>query len=224
MPPLDPPPHAHRIAELLRRQTEPRVQLWAWPGAGAGEALAAFTLEEGRRAATVEDSPQGFVRRSPEVRWLVWTRQEPALAEFVERVAPPGVRFLYWSRERSPEAAGQPLAIIPPAELLLSEAEVGELVERHTAGGHGAELVRRLWLASDGWYQPLELALTAGAGSRRLEPTAEGLVGVPAVGTFLRQEVVAPLPEPVQELLLELAGGEGLAESFWPCATCCPTR
>ncbi len=213
MPPLDPPPHTHRIVDLLRRQTEARVQLWAWPGAGASEALAAFAQEEGRRAASVDDSPQGFVRRSPEVRWLLWARQEPPPADFLERVAPPGVRFLFWGPERPPAAEGARAAVIPPHELLLSEAEVGAVVERHTAGGHGSELVRRLWLATDGWWRPLALALSA--GSRRLEPTAEGLAVVPAVAGFLRQEVVAPLPPEAQELLLELAGGEMLDEGFW---------
>lgn len=209
----DSPPQARRVLERVRQHSGARIQLWGWPGTGARRILLALAQEEGRKATVLEPTPQGFVRRGPEVRWLLWARQEPPDEEIVERFQAPGVRLVY-VRDRRDRALGI-AAVLPPEELLLTEAEVAELADRLTVGAVSAENVRRLWLASDGWLTPLELALAAGAGSRRLEASAEGLLAIPAVTAFLRGEVFERLPAELASLLLELSAAEDASPELW---------
>src|SRR6185312_16876934 len=197
---------------------------------GATAVVEAFLARQGRRArglplAMLETGTgEAALRETLEaaheegVRWIVAAGEPPAerLAA-AERWLTPGQRLIFVAGRRFPSAI--PLDVVPPQELLLDLEEVASLYLLVTGGQPSPPVARVLWEATDGWYRPLRLALEA-AGAAGLEGAgAEALLDRPAVGRFLRQEVLDALPREEGDLLLDAPAerpdeGEG-ADDAW---------
>lgn len=205
-------PQQDRLLRRLESLETPLVQVWGWPGSGKSALLQALIDRQTPRArglslAELEDG--GSVRevvenaRGQGVRWLV------ALGATRDRLAEtarwlhPGQRLLFagecrWERP----AVG--FSALPPQELLLNPGEVATLWHLLTGEVPSPEAARSLWMASDGWYRPLRLALeaTGGLGLDSVDP--EGLLEVAPVRFFLRHEVLDAFGDDQQRLLEEI--------------------
>lgn len=218
VPDIAPPPHAERLIGRLRKLTHPLIQLWAWPGSGQRNLLRLLAREvaaedPARGAGTALARSLGKRERSS---WLIWDSLGAPPWSLVE-VARTGAgrQLLFTGRMRWFLSKENVVQHLRPGELLLTEAEVAQLVRDVVPGVTSQEVIRRLWLATEGWLRPLELALAAGAAKGRPEPTAEALLQVPAMMDFFREQVLGPMPPPFPDLLLELSAGETLDPGFW---------
>lgn len=206
------PPHVPRLLDHLRGLRGPLVQVWGWPGSGRRSLLDALAAAEGDRVARMDAGSLEEAPRPPQgARWTILRDYRGEDLSALLAGFGPDRALVLTTRERLP----LPGSVISPAELRLTEREVAAVVEPRSVGGGPPDLARRLRGATDGWLWPLRLALSGPVSSHLVEPTAERLVARPAVASFLRHEVLAPLPAAMKELLLELSVGLTLDPELW---------
>src|SRR6202023_1155038 len=147
-------------------------------------------------------------------------------AEYLDDLAGwlrPGQQLVFATRRRL-RAGLLAVALLPPQELLLTVPEVARLWYLVCGKQPGAGTAEALWLASDGWFQPLRLALEATGGAGLEVATAEQLLELSPVRLFLRHEVLDALPATERELLLAAprerpaGGGRGRRREAGPAA------
>jgi len=205
-------PHQDRLLRRIESLETPLVQVWGWPGSGKSALLQAFLEQRGSAArglslGELEDEPalREVVEkaRGEGVRWLV------ALGESRERLAEmarwlhPG-QHLVFAGERRWEDAPLGVSALPPQEMLLSPGEVATLWHLLTGEVPSPEAARALWMASDGWYRPLRLAIEATGGMGLDSTDPDGLLEIAPVRFFLRHEVVDAFGEEQRTLLEEI--------------------
>jgi len=203
------PPHLARLLRRLRAFEDPLIEVWGWPGSGRSALLAALLAAEGERAAGLalgdlaqdDGLRQALARaRAGGARWLV----APACpAERIAQVARwllPGERLVFATARRVRAPAGLAMSVLSPQELLLDAEEAATLWYLLT--GTAPEASAALHATTDGWYRPLRLALEATGGGGLAGASAEALLEIPAVRSFLRHEVIAALAPPEREALL----------------------
>ncbi|HEX6862221.1 MAG TPA: BTAD domain-containing putative transcriptional regulator, partial [Thermoanaerobaculia bacterium] len=137
------------------------------------------------------------------VRWLVALGEKRERLEEMARWLAPGQRLVFAGESRWEEAP-LTVSVLPPQEMLLSPDEVATLWHLETGEVPSPEAARALWMASDGWYRPLRLAIeaTGGAGLDSVDP--EGLLEIAPVRFFLRHEVLEAFGEDQRKLLEEI--------------------
>ena len=221
-------PQIDRLLARIESLDAPLVQVWGWPGSGRTAALEALLARHGRRATglplaavTSGEALREALAAAHEVgvRWLV-ASGGPAGERMgeAERWLFPGQRLVFASDRRSDPGA-LPVAIVSPQELLLTPGEIAGLWHLLTGGDLPSTGARSLREATDGWYQPLRLAIESTGGAELAEAGPEALLEIPSVRLFLRHEVLAAFTDEDRDLLFEapearpMAGGAG--EDAW---------
>lgn len=201
-------PHRERLLRRIEGCEAPLVQVWGWPGSGKSALLGAFCERQGTGARGLSlgeleaDGLGETVEAAPDARWFVALGgSREALAE-VARWLHPGQHLVFASERRCDEAP-LPVSIVAPQELLLSSGEVRALWHLLTGEVPSSEAANALWLASDGWYQPLRLALEATGGTGLESADPEDLLEISTIRSFLRHEVLDALGEDRLSLLEE---------------------
>lgn len=220
-------PHRKRLLRRIEALETPLVQVWGWPGSGKSSLLRDLLdryRAEARGLSLGELEDEAAIRhaleeaRAGDVRWLIAIGgPEERLAE-AARWLDPGRRLVF-AGERRWDAAALTVSVLPPQEMLMSPGEVASLWHLLTGEVPSPEAAHALWMAGDGWYRPLRLAIeaTGGMGLDGLDP--EGLLEIAPVRFFLRHEVLDSFPEAERQLLAEIpperpaAGEEG--EEGW---------
>jgi DNA-binding SARP family transcriptional activator len=199
-------PQAERLLRRIEGLQLPLVELWGWPGSGTSAVLKALLARHdviGLPLAdlAVEETARAAAAAAAGVRWLVVAGDPGERLSALASWLLPGQQVVFASRRRR---TGGPLAIalLPPQELLLTAAEVARLWHLICGKPPPASTAQALWRASDGWFQPLRLALEATGGTGLEAATAEQLLEIPTVRLFLRHEVLDALPEAAREQLL----------------------
>jgi DNA-binding SARP family transcriptional activator len=204
-------PHLERLTRRLEAIETPLAQVWGWPGTGRSALLRSLLERHGPRALGLAlgdfDDPAAIRRaleaaRADGVLWLVASGDPGERLAEAARWLGPEQRLVFATGRRW---SGAPLAgsILSPQEMLLTSEEIarlwrlltGERLDRETAGS-----LRR---ASDGWYQPLRLAIEATGGAGLEDAGAETLVGLAPVRFFLRHEVLETFPAETLAHLLD---------------------
>ncbi|HEV3073895.1 MAG TPA: hypothetical protein VHB47_05690, partial [Thermoanaerobaculia bacterium] len=202
-------PQAERLLRRIEGLEVPLVELWGWPGSGssavlqallarqdvAGLALADLAPEEPARAALAAATARRLVVAGDPAEYL------DDLASWLR----PGQQLVFATRRRL-RAGLLAVALLPPQELLLTVPEVARLWYLVCGKQPGAGTAETLWRASDGWFQPLRLALEATGGAGLEAATAEQLLELSPVRLFLRHEVLDALQATERELLLAAPG------------------
>jgi DNA-binding SARP family transcriptional activator len=222
-------PQAERLLRRIEGLELPLVELWGWPGSGTSALLRALLARPdviGLPLAdlAVEEAARAAVAAAAGARWLVVAGDPGERLDALASWLVPGQQVVFASRRRR---TGGPLAmaLLPPQELLLTVAETARLWHLVCGEAPAAATAQALWRASDGWFQPLRLALEATGGTGLGAASAEQLLEIPAVRLFLRHEVLDVLPETAREQLLvaprerPLAGERGGHEPRAPAAT-----
>ena len=183
------------------------MQVWGWPGSGksallqalldrhcpAARALSLGEMENGAALREAVEAAQG-------VRWLVAQGEPLDRIGQMARWLPPGRRLVF-AGERRWEEAPLPVSVLAPQEMLLTPGEVATLWHLLTGETPSPDAARALWMASDGWYRPLRLAIeaTGGMGLDSVDP--EVLLEIAPVRFFLRHEVLDAFAEEQRKLL-----------------------
>jgi DNA-binding SARP family transcriptional activator len=205
-------PHQDRLLRRIDSMETPLVQVWGWPGSGKSALLQALLERHGptARGLSLGEMEDGTAlrkavedARAQGVRWLVAQGGPRERLEEMARWLPPGQRLVFASENRWQEAP-LALSVLAPQEMLLAPGEVATLWHLLTGEVPSPEAAEALWMASDGWYRPLRLAIeaTGGAGLDSVDP--EGLLEVAPVRFFLRHEVLEAFGEEQQKLLDEI--------------------
>lgn len=220
-------PHRERLLRRIDSLETPLVQVWGWPGSGKSALLQALLerhASEARGLSLGEIGDSAVLRRSIEearergARWLVAPgAAEERLAE-ASRWLRPGERLVFAAEHRW-ETSPLAISILPPQEMLLGPGEVATLWQLLTGEVPSPEAARTLWMAGDGWYRPLRLALEATGGAGLDGAVPEDLLDIAPVRFFLRHEVLDNFPEEERPLLDGLpadrpAAGEEGAEGW----------
>lgn len=236
-PEIDSAPHLPRLLARLTELAGAVIQIWGWPGTGKRallEVLVANPPQTGgasagpgtaRPLALAEVETEERLRATladPEVaaaRWLVCLQAPETVLAAACRLLRPGQRWVGASNRRlESEDSSLPISVLGPAELLLTEDETRALVG--SSGIHDEALARSLHHLTSGWYTPLRLvagALAAGDLESPADLDVSALAKLPAIESFLRHEVLEPLPPEARSALLALArGGTGEPEALEP--------
>jgi DNA-binding SARP family transcriptional activator len=220
-------PQLDRLLRRIEAADAPLVQVWAWPGSGGPALLDAFLGRQGRDAVGLplaDFADEGAVRQAVEkahaagARWLVASGEPGGRLSEIESWLRPGQRLVFAGPRRWSEAA-LPLSVVAPQELLLTQQEVAALWHLSTGIELDASSARDLRAASDGWFQPLRLALDATGGLGLENAGPEQILEIPPVRFFLRHEVLEAFSEEERDLLLSApderpASGE-VGEDVW---------
>lgn len=179
-----------------------------WGPEACGLSLAVLADREGVARAIAAGRAKGGRRfllpslpRSEEVGWALEALQ-------------PGERLIC-TGDRRHWLDGFAASVVAPQELLLSREEVAVVWQLELGSEPSRAAVEALWAATDGWYEPVRLALGSTLGARLGECDAAALLALPAVRSFIRHEVLGTLPPVELELLLAspeerpAAGAEG---------------
>lgn len=197
-------PHQDRLLRRVESMETPLAQVWGWPGSGKSALLQALLDRHGRdaRGLSLRELEDDAALREAVAgaRWLVAQGQPRERLDEIARWLPPG-KHLVFAGESRWEGASLAVSVLPPQEMLLSPGEVATLWHLLTGEAPSPEAARALWMASDGWYRPLRLAIeaTGGMGLDSVDP--EGLLEVAPVRFFLRHEVLESFGEEQQKLL-----------------------
>jgi DNA-binding SARP family transcriptional activator len=198
-------PQAERLLRRIEGLEVPLVELWGWPGSGSSAVLQALLARQDVAGLALADlgpeEPARAALAAATARRLV-VAGDPA--EYLDDLAGwlrPGQQLVFATRRRL--RAGQlAVALLPPQELLLTVPEVARLWYLVCGKQPGAGTAETLWRASDGWFQPLRLALEATGGAGLETATAEQLLELSPVRLFLRHEVLDALPATERDVLL----------------------
>ncbi len=206
-------PHRERLLRRIEALETPLVQVWGWPGSGKSALLRDLlgrygTEARGLSLGEIEDPAAVRIcveeARAAGVRWLVAIGgPEERLAEAARWLHPS--QRLVFACERRWDMNALTLSVLPPQEMLLSPGEVATLWHLLTGEVPAPEAARALWMAGDGWYRPLRLAIeaTGGMGLENLDP--EGLLEIAPVRFFLRHEVLDTFSETERPQLCEIS-------------------
>jgi len=203
------PPHLERLLRRIQGLEEPMIQVWGWPGSGRSALLAVLLQSSGESAMGLsvgdlaeEREVRKALRAAAErgARFLVASALPAARVSALARWLTPGLQIVFATDRRI--ATPLPSAVLAPQELLLEPAEVAALWHLATGDSLEAQGAACLRAASDGWYEPLRLALEATGGSGLAAGGAAALLAVPAVRSFLRHQVLGTLTEEERDLLL----------------------
>lgn len=220
-------PHQDRLLRRIESLETPLVQVWGWPGSGKSAFLEALLERHGPEArglslGEVEDG--AALRKLVEeaarhgVRWLAALGGSRKRLAEAARWLHPGQRLVF-AAERRWEEAPLALSVLPPQELLLTPGEVAALWHLLTGEVPSPDAARSLWMAGDGWYRPLRLALEATGGMGLESADPEGLLEIAPVRFFLRHEVMDTFAEEHRPLLEEIPfdrpGGGETGEEAW---------
>lgn len=216
-------PHRERLLRRIEALETPLVQVWGWPGSGKSALLRDLLDRHGNEArglslGEIEDPAalRSCVEeaRAAGVRWLIAIGgPEERLAE-AARWLDPSQRLVF-AGERRWNTNALTLSVLPPQEMLLTPGEVATLWHLLTGEVPSPEAARALWMAGDGWYRPLRLAIEATGGMGLENPDPEGLLEIAPVRFFLRHEVLDTFAETERPLLGDVsaerpaAGEEG---------------
>ena len=211
-------PQAERLLRRIEGLEVPLVELWGWPGSGSSAVLQALLARQDVAGLALADlapeEPARAALAAATARRLV-VAGDPA--EYLDDLAGwlrPGQQLVFATRRRL-RAGLLAVALLPPQELLLTVPEVARLWYLVCGKQPGAGTAEALWRASDGWFQPLRLALEATGGAGLEAATAEQLLELSPVRLFLRHEVLDALPATERELLLAAPGERPAAGEEW---------
>jgi DNA-binding SARP family transcriptional activator len=201
-------PHQDRLLRRIDSMETPLVQVWGWPGSGKSALLQALLDRHGSQAQglSLGEMEEGTAFRrmagARGMRWLVAQGEPRERLEEMARWLPPGQHLVFAGESRWEEAP-LTLSVLPPQEMLLSPGEVATLWHLLTGEVPSPEAAGALWMASDGWYRPLRLAIeaTGGMGLDSVDP--ESLLEIAPVRFFLRHEVLEAFGEEQRKLLDE---------------------
>ncbi|HYN22200.1 MAG TPA: hypothetical protein VE078_14665, partial [Thermoanaerobaculia bacterium] len=217
-------PHQERLLRRIEALETPLVQVWGWPGSGKSALLAAFCERQGdgaRGLSLGELEAEGLretVQAARVARWFVALGDSRESLDEVARWLHPGQHLVFASESRWPEGH-LPVSVVAPQELLLSSGEVATFWHLLTGEVPSPEAATALWMASDGWYQPLRLALEATGGSGLESADPERLLEIATIRSFLRHEVLDALGEVrlalLEELPYERPGTEERGQEGW---------
>lgn len=190
------PPHVGRLVRRVVSRREPLVQIWGWPGSARSAVLEGLLQAEGERALGLsleELSGETELRRRLDApdqpRFLVATSCPEDRLRLAARWLKPGQQLVF-ATERRFVADDFSCAVVPPQELLLENGEVEALWHLLTGTAPPPGAARRLREVTDGWYQPLRLAIEATGGLGLGEASVRSLLQIPSLRLFLRHEVV----------------------------------
>jgi DNA-binding SARP family transcriptional activator len=205
-------PHRERLLRRVESLETPLVQVWGWPGSGKSALLQALLEQHGSKARGLSlgeaEDPAGLRRsieeaRESGVRWLIamgaW---EERLAE-ASRWLHPG-ESLVFAGERRWSGDSLAASVLSPQEMLLTSGEVAALWQLLTGEIPTPEAARALWMAGEGWYRPIRLAIEATGGGGLESATPEDLLDIAPVRFFLRHEVLDTFLEGERPLLDDL--------------------
>lgn len=189
------PPHVGRLVRRVLSRREPLLQIWGWPGSARSAVLEGLLQVEGERALglSLEDlSGEAELRRlldaPAQPRFLVASSCPEDRLRLVARWLKPGQQLVFATERRF--AGDFPSAVVPPQELLLNVDEVEALWHLLTGSAPPPGAARRLREMTDGWYQPVRLAIEATGGLGLGEATVRSLLQISSIRLFLRHEVV----------------------------------
>lgn len=200
-------PHAERLTRRIEGLEAPLIEVWGWPGSGADAVLQTLQASLGARGLALAELADDAAARAA-LAAAVGSRFLVVAGDPGERLAQlgawlrPGQQLAFASHRRRSVAA-QAVALIPPAEVLLTVAEVARLWYLMSGQQPRDGAAETLWRATDGWLRPLRLALEATGGAGLDGATAEQLVEMTPVRWFVRHEVLEPLPVAARAALLE---------------------
>lgn len=198
-------PQAERLLRRIEGLEVPLVELWGWPGSGSSAVLQALLMRQDVAGLALADlapeEPARAVLAAATVRRLVVAGDPAQYLDDLAGWLRPGQQLVFATRRRW-RAGPLAVALLPPQELLLTVPEVARLWYLVCGKQPGAGTAEALWRASDGWFQPLRLALEATGGAGLEAATAEQLLELSPVRLFLRHEVLDALPATERELLL----------------------
>jgi DNA-binding SARP family transcriptional activator len=200
-------PQAERLLRRIEGLEVPLVELWGWPGSGSSAVLQALLARQDVAGlaladlAPAEPARATLAAAAAAARRLVLAGDPAAYLDDLAGWLRPGQQLVFATRRRR-RAGPLAVALLPPQELLLTVPEVARLWYLVCGKQPGAGTAEALWRASDGWFQPLRLALEATGGAGLEAATAEQLLELPPVRLFLRHEVLDALPATERELLL----------------------
>ncbi len=200
-------PQAERLLRRIEGLELPLVELWGWPGSGSSAVLQALLARQDVAGlaladlAPAEPARAALAAAAAAARRLVLAGDPAAYLDDLAGWLRPGQQLVFATRRRR-RAGPLAVALLPPQELLLTVPEVARLWYLVCGKQPGAGTAEALWRASDGWFQPLRLALEATGGAGLEAATAEQLLELPPVRLFLRHEVLDALPATERELLL----------------------
>ncbi len=216
-------PHRERLLRRIQTLETPLIQVWGWPGSGKfallqallerlGSEAQGLSLGEAADPATLRSSIDEARERS--VRWLVATGVPDELLADASRWLRPG-EHLVFAGERRSRGTPSGASFLSPQEILLRPGEVADLWELLTGEVPTVEAAGALWMACDGWYRPLRLAIEATGGGGLDSADPEELLDIAPLRYFLRHEVLDALQEGERARLEDLpaerpaAGDEG---------------
>jgi DNA-binding SARP family transcriptional activator len=211
------PESAYSLASLNRLLSRiedariPLVYLWGWPGSGAPAVLEACLERWGSEArglplAALPDRERvaqalAAARSAGGRRFLLPSLPRSEEIGWALEALQPGERLIC-TGERRHWIDGFAMTTVPPQELLLSREEVAAVWHLELGGAPSASAVAAMWAATDGWYEPLRLALRSTLGAGLGESDERSLLALPAVRQFLRHDVLGGLTPVELELLL----------------------
>ena len=199
-------PHAGRLVRRIQGLEGPLIQVWGWPGTGRAAVLETLLHVEPERAVglSLDDLAGSLDRHVNGARWLVAHALPGDLLVDLARRLRPGQRLVFATERRLTAELAPALAaaVVAPQELLLEGREVAQLWHLLTGFQPDAATVHHVREVTDGWHQPLRLALDATGGSGLTEARVEDLLEIPGIRAFLRHEVLETLPADELELLL----------------------
>lgn len=208
------PPHYRRLVERLAGIDAPLIRVWGWPGTGKRPLLRAMA-EDPQLATRVlvpaeVNDPQRLADavgrgHGQGARWFLWEGGSPEECARIRHHLAPAQSLIFTATEDQPPSVGEAWASVEPQELLLRDEEAQLLWRQVTSSRPPLTRLRDLLTATDGWYEPLRLLITAHSHDRPSDETLAELAADPLLESFVRHRVLPLLSPPERDLLLDLS-------------------